>query len=68
MNDTSPQRRYCAGDVAGERGRAIGRGKGSGIEVETQMAHIWTMHDDKAVRTEIFRTPAEALEAAGPSE
>ena len=48
--------------------RAVGRGKGSGIEVESRWGHLWTIRDGKAVRLEIFSKPDEALEAAGLSE
>ena len=48
--------------------RAVGRGKGSGIDVETRAAHVWTIREGKVVRLEIFRAPADALEAAGLKE
>jgi len=48
--------------------RHHGRGKGSGIEVERQLAYVVTFRDGKAIRWEMFLTLAEALEAAGLSE
>jgi ketosteroid isomerase-like protein len=45
-----------------------GQGKGSGAEVATPAAHVWTMRRDKAVRVEAYMDRAEALEAAGLSE
>jgi uncharacterized protein len=60
-----PEEFIDAGDRVVVAYRAVGRGKGSGIEVETRMAHLWTIRNGKAVRLEMFRTPAEALEAAG---
>jgi ketosteroid isomerase-like protein len=48
--------------------RAVGRGKGSGIEVESRWSHLWTIRDGKAVRLEIFAKPDEGLRAAGLSE
>ena len=63
-----PEEFIDAGDRVVTVNRAIGRGKGSGIEVETQMAHIWTICDGKALRMDVFRTRAEALEAAGLEE
>jgi ketosteroid isomerase-like protein len=63
-----PEDLIDAGDRVIAVNRAIGRGKGSGIEVETQMAHVWTLREGKAVRLEIFRMSAEALEGAGLSE
>jgi len=48
--------------------RAVGRGKGSGIDLETRFGHVWTVREGRAVRWEILRTPAEALEAVGLRE
>jgi ketosteroid isomerase-like protein len=42
-----------------------GRGKGSGAEVATPAAHVWTMRRDKAIRVEAYMDRAKALEAAG---
>jgi ketosteroid isomerase-like protein len=44
------------------------RGKGSGIEVERDLAYLITFRDGKAIRWEMFLTLAEALEAAGLRE
>lgn len=41
-----------------------GRGRTTGIEVETRMAGVWTVRDNKLVRVVWFPTRAEALEAA----
>ena len=56
-----------AGDdlVAFIRMRA--RGKGSTIEVEARIAHLWTMRDGKGVRVRVLDREA-ALEAAGLAE
>jgi ketosteroid isomerase-like protein len=45
-----------------------GKGKGSGVEVSTPAAHVWTMRRDKAIRVEAYMDRAEALEAAGLRE
>jgi ketosteroid isomerase-like protein len=45
--------------------RYAGRGKESGIEVDQQGAHVWTISDGRASRLEIFSDPARALESAG---
>jgi uncharacterized protein len=45
--------------------RYTGRGKESGVEVDTQGAHLWTMRDGKAIRLEVFSTRQRALDAAG---
>jgi ketosteroid isomerase-like protein len=48
--------------------RVRGRGRGSRVETENRIAHVWTYRDDKAVRLVIYEEPAEALEAVGLSE
>jgi uncharacterized protein len=45
--------------------KLVGRGKGSGVEVEARGAHVWTVRDGKAVRLEMYVDPAKALEAVG---
>jgi ketosteroid isomerase-like protein len=45
-----------------------GKGKGSGAEVATSAAHVWTMRRDKAIRVEAYMDRAKALEAAGLRE
>jgi ketosteroid isomerase-like protein len=44
--------------------RYSGRGKESGVSVDTQGAHVWTMRDGKAVRLEVFSSRTKALEMA----
>ena len=49
--------------------RISGQGKGSGLEMETLLAHLWVFRSDgKVIRGEVYRSVAEALEAAGLSE
>jgi ketosteroid isomerase-like protein len=45
--------------------RYIGRGKESGVAVDSQGAHLWTMRDGEAVRLEVFSSRSKALAAAG---
>jgi ketosteroid isomerase-like protein len=45
-----------------------GRGKGSGIEVETRYAVLYEIKGGKISRMTAYNDPAEALEAAGLSE
>ncbi len=45
-----------------------GRAKGSGIEIDQELTHLWTVRDGKAIRLETYSTKREALEAAGLSE
>jgi ketosteroid isomerase-like protein len=42
-----------------------GRGKVSGIEVETRYALLYEVRGDQITRMTMFREPAEALAAAG---
>jgi ketosteroid isomerase-like protein len=44
-----------------------GRGRASGVEVGGETGYLYTVRDGKIVRAELYRTPAEALEAAGQS-
>jgi len=48
--------------------QAVGRGRGSGIDLETRFGHVWTVREGRAVRWEVFRTHGEALEAVGLPE
>jgi ketosteroid isomerase-like protein len=49
--------------------RMLGRGRGSGIDVEVRPAHVWTVQGGKAVRLEAFpeRSEGAAFQAAGLS-
>ena len=58
---------------AGERvvviGMLVGKGKGSGVEVERFNGQVWTVRDGLVVRLEVgFSDRAAVLEAAGLSE
>lgn len=61
-----------AGDRVMVLAAAGGRGKGSGIDVQTpSFGWIWTVRDGKAQRVEVYPTRAEALKALqveGPRE
>ena len=45
-----------------------GRGKASGLEVETPQACVWSVSSGKITRMIRYGDPAEALEAAGLAE
>jgi ketosteroid isomerase-like protein len=45
--------------------RQIARGKGSGAEVASRVAHLWTMREGRPVRWQGFAERKKALEAAG---
>ena len=57
---------------AGERvvvfARAVGIGKGSGVEVTQDEAHLWTIRDGRMLLATSYMDRAEALEAVGLSE
>ena len=64
-----PDELVDAGDRVVAIGRWVGRGAGSGVEVQLPVADVFTLHDGRIVRSEIgFTDRAEALEAAGLSE
>jgi ketosteroid isomerase-like protein len=45
--------------------RYTGVGRGSGLPLDVEGAHVWTFRDGEAVRLEIFADRARALESAG---
>jgi ketosteroid isomerase-like protein len=52
------------GDVVVALTRYHGRGRGSGIEISTEGAHVWKLRDGKVVRLEIFADRERALGVA----
>jgi uncharacterized protein len=48
--------------------RVVGRGKGSGVEVEMHQGSVWTFREGKIVRVEGYMDRDKALEAAGLRE
>jgi ketosteroid isomerase-like protein len=44
--------------------RQSGRGRGSGVEIAVEIAHVWTVRDGRAVRLESFPNIATAREAS----
>ena len=57
-----------AGSTVVVLGREIGRGKGSGVPIERQLAQVWVLHRGKIIRWEIYGDRASALRAAGLGE
>jgi ketosteroid isomerase-like protein len=51
-------------DVLVARSRFRGRGKGSGIEFDTEFGQVWEFQGGKAVRQTMYRTYEEARKAA----
>ena len=61
-----PQEFVDAGDRIATRLRHSGRGKGSGLEIDTELYHqVATFRDGRIVRMEYFAEWGEAREAAG---
>jgi ketosteroid isomerase-like protein len=48
--------------------RIAGRGKGSGVSIEQDIAILWELRDGKLLDGHVFLDQGEALEAAGLSE
>jgi uncharacterized protein len=48
--------------------KTTGRGRGSGAQVEGEVAHVWTIRGTRATRCLSFARREEALKAAGLSE
>ena len=48
--------------------RRVGKGSGSGAEIEDEATHVWTFRGARVVRMEVFERESDALEAAGLSE
>src|SRR5215208_5474999 len=57
-----------AGDSVVVRIHQWGRGKGSGVTVESEFWQVWTVRDGKVVRGTHHAEKAEALQAAGLRE
>ena len=59
-------------DAGGDRVAAVlretGVGKGGGVELTNRWGLVVTVRDGKIAHTTVYRTPEEALEAAGLSE
>jgi uncharacterized protein len=59
-----PQDFIDAGETVIVPVRISGRGRGSGVELDTELAHLWVLHDGKVIRGEVYRSTEEALERA----
>ena len=44
-----------------------GRGRGSGVPVEEEIAHLWTIDNGKAVAMQVYSDPQDALRDARAS-
>jgi ketosteroid isomerase-like protein len=57
-----------AGDDVVALGRGYGRGRDGGVPVEANISQVFTVRRGRIVRTRIFQTRSEALEAVGLRE
>jgi ketosteroid isomerase-like protein len=58
-------RAWDAGDFVFVRARESGRGKTSGVPMETETTFLYTLSEGKIVRLQIFGSEREAVEVAG---
>ncbi len=63
-----PERHFEAGDSVVTFARGRGRGRSSGVEVDTLVGHLWQLRAGRVVRLVVYPTPNEALEAVGLQE
>jgi ketosteroid isomerase-like protein len=63
-----PQEFLDAGDRVVVSGRILGKGEASGVRVELDTTHVWTIRNGRAVSADVYRDRSEALKAAGLSE
>jgi hypothetical protein len=65
---------YEVQDVTEGTGRTLvtlrlhGIGKRSGIEIDREIFHVWTIREGKAQRCEVYSRRSDALQAAGLCE
>jgi ketosteroid isomerase-like protein len=58
-----PEEMIDLGDQVLVLARAIGRGRGSGAEVEAPVAHLWRMRNGRGIPVQMYVHRDEALEA-----
>jgi ketosteroid isomerase-like protein len=55
-------------DTLGDVFNDVGRGKGSGVNVEQRNGQVWTIVDRKVARIDSYMNSTDAFEAVGLSE
>jgi uncharacterized protein len=58
-----PERFIEAGDAIVVPVRISGRGRTSGVPLDTRLVHLWVLKDGQVVRGEVYRSTEEALKA-----
>jgi ketosteroid isomerase-like protein len=60
-----PERFLDAGDRVVVFARIVGKGAASGVPVDLETTHVWTIHAGRASSVHAYRDRSQALEAAG---
>jgi hypothetical protein len=63
--DLVPEEFVDAGDRVAVVFRFQGVGRGSGVEIDERLVHLWTIRDGKPVRMDVHSSREQALKAAG---
>src|SRR5215218_5188238 len=63
-----PERFLDAGDQVVARVRVVTRGGSSGVSLDRETAHLWTLRDGRVTRCEVYLDRSEALDAVGLRE
>ena len=63
-----PERFLEAGDRVVVFARILAEGGASGVPIEVEVTHVWTVHDGRATSLDAYRDRSQALEAAGLRE
>jgi uncharacterized protein len=61
-----PEQFIDAGDAIVVPVRISGRGRTSGVPLDTRLVHLWVLRDGQVIRGEVYRSTEEALQAARP--
>jgi ketosteroid isomerase-like protein len=60
-----PERLVDAGDRVVALVRVVARGGSSGVRLDRETAHLWTMRDGRVIGCKVYLDRSEALEAVG---
>ena len=63
-----PERFIDAGDHVVVMDFVSGRGRGSGVEVKTRSATVWTVREGRIILMAVYYDPQDALKAVGLAE
>ena len=63
-----PERFLDAGDRVVVLVRVVARGGSSGVSLDRETAHLWTLRDRRVTRCEVYLDRSQALEAVGLRE